>query len=844
MPVNNGVWKDTVIPVNFTVYAPDQLVSATASVGTRQASLTPTNGNIFSGKLSLSGLAGDTLTLLITAKDAQNNTGDTAVTFIYRPLNDPGVPLTVDSTVDSIAVKSVFPLEARCPGSTIAVYYASTYEDVLIATAQDSIPALDLVAFNGKRLALKVVATDNLGRTATKQLTAFIESSPYLTEYLTVNGNMRDFRYNKALVALKGSNLPVLVDGTSGQQSAPLLDTPAVGAYVTAEGAMISTYRKVYEWRNGQITFQTEGAALSVSGNYACWLKGIYEIVRRQRQTGAMDSFSVQSTGAYPGGAVIAENGLIAFTVGMTRQSSVYKYDSGQVKRISTNTENTSLLPLTDGHNIIYQAGDYNPSIYFFNGKTQLISWLAGSAGYADYQVNNGYTAFVREGQVQLRDTLGVFHQVSNFNTCPACANGGVIDLLNSKGELMMASLDSGRYFVDAGHQRRRITTMPARTGPYDILSRSFYDNGNWYILIGRTLFKVNLDTVAVNHITDLGKTMKPDSALSFTRQDFASHFSGAGELVNVKIATLPKHGALKLQSQALNASQPVAASLLDQLSYTPNSGYTGIDTIRWIASNGLNYTADTALILISITDSSTIAVPQPVVSGLFSNYCGGAGNQQVKIVNLPTAASGIQVTVTLDSTTILPVAADSTFSIHPDALSAGTHTIDVVFTQDTVKKRLSLSFKVTPAVTPALDVSVNVNPITTDTIPVVITATNVTGGGKQPLYTFAWDPQFSNQLQIEGTQNSVTLSAAAFELGANWVYARVRTSEQCYTSQTGIDSIKINKTNITAIVDADDPSQPVITYPNPFHEQISVNGLQSMKAYIISLYDIQGKLL
>lgn len=111
-------------------------------------------------------------------------------------------------------------------------------------------------------------------------------------------------------------------------------------------------------------------------------------------------------------------------------------------------------------------------------------------------------------------------------------------------------------------------------------------------------------------------------------------------------------------------------------------------------------------------------------------------------------------------------------------------------------------------------------------------------------MYTFAWDRNFINQLQLEGNSNSVTVDPAEFKLGDNVVYTRVRTSDQCYTSQTGIDSITINKTNITAVVDVDNPGQPVIIYPNPFREQISVNSLQATKTYILSLYDVQGKLL
>jgi hypothetical protein len=419
-----------------------------------------------------------------------------------------------------------------------------------------------------------------------------------------------------------------------------------------------------------------------------------------------------------------------------------------------------------------------------------------------------------------------------------------MIDLLNDKGDVMVSRGDSGRYLIRNNGQLTRITTMPAMTAfNQERLGNSLYDGTNWYVQIGSKIFKVNLDSVPVNHISDFEKTMKPDSVLRFSKVDFTSHFSGPGELITVKFTVLPKHGVFKSGNWAISPNTSFAASSLSELSYTPDSAYTGTDTIRWIASNGLEYTSDTGSVTINVKDS-VVVVPQPVVTGLSSSYCIAADSQQVKIANLPVAASGIMVAVVLDSTTVLPVKPDSTFTIRPAALTPGRHNLSVTFSYDTIQKRLPLSFNVTPAVTPSLDIMVNVNPITTDSIPVVITATNVTGGGKQPLYTFAWDRDFVHQLQVESNSNTVTVSPTEFELGDNVIYARVRTSDQCYVSQTGIDSITINKTNITAIVDIDNPGKPVVVYPNPFREQVSINGLQPSKTYIISLYDIQGKLL
>jgi len=742
VPSENSIVKDTSIRLIVAVYAPGPIATVTASAGGKQANLGPYDApNRYIGPLSLAGLPGDTLSLVLTATDSLGNTGDTAIRFIYRPLVDPAVSLTIDSLADSSVARPFLPLGARSAGSTIRVYSQDANNNgQLIFTAQDSIPVLDLSAYDGKRLKLKLVATDSIGRTTQAFLSAFVESSRFLTPVLNSHETIVDVRYGKALVADKATGYPVLVDLAGGQRSAPLINQSfSPRSYVTKNGAVLSWgTAAVYEWRNGQIVFQSRGEDLKVAGDYMVWIKSgpvkSDTIVRRNLVTGVRDSAALLN---YRGDIDLGPNGIAVYGIqNDTYQSNIFRYDNGKSNALSPSISiRYKEFPLTDGFDVVYSVSshyDGDRSVYYYNRKSntdvQLLN--VGKSPYTGYQLNNGYMAFVR-GQVALRDSTGNLRDVTKLPV------GAVeIDLLNEKGELMVATRDSGHFFVQSNGVQKKVGALPV-TDLWGRVSQSFYDNGVWYLLVGKTLFKVNVDG-----------------------------------------------------------------------------------------------------------NDSTVTVPQPVVTGLLSSYCAAADSQRVKIVNLPAAGSGIAVEVLLDSTRVLPVAADSTFTINPAVLSTGRHNIVVTFSYDTIQKRLPLSFMVTAAVTPSLDVMVNVNPITTDSIPVVITATNVTGGGKQPLYTFAWDRNFINQLQLEGGNNSVTVAAAEFELGDNVVYARVRTSDQCYTSQTGIDSITINKTNITAVVDVDNPSSPVVIYPNPFRDQIGVSGLLPAKVYILSLYDLQGKLL
>ena len=438
--------------------------------------------------------------------------------------------------------------------------------------------------------------------------------------------------------------------------------------------------------------------------------------------------------------------------------------------------------PATDGKNIIYSTsffGDTEAYLYFYNGQAQINVKLGdspvnGPSRGLVYQMNRRYSAFLRRKQLVLRYSLGGMREMTSFADCPACPETMIA--LNEQGDAIVSRTDSGMFLVRNNGQIKHITSTPLLSAFNGTgWAGASYDGSDFNLSIGNRLLKLNLDSVPPVDVSDFEKHIKPDSTLHFSPTDFTSHFSGPSTLTNVKFTQLPRHGVLRNANWAFPVNTALQTSSLQYLTYTPDSSYTGTDTIRWVPYNGIEYTTDTATIFIHVTDS-LVTVPQPVVTGLSSSYCAAADSQHVKIANLPAIGSGIAVEVLLDSTRVLAVAADSTFAINPGVLSTGRHNISVIFSYDTIQKRLPLSFMVMPAVTPSLDVMVNVNPITTDSVPVIITATNVTGGGKQPLYTFAWDRNFINQLQLESNNNSVTVDPAEFKLGANVVYARVRT--------------------------------------------------------------------
>lgn len=72
-PTQDTVWTDTLVKIGVTVYAPVQVTSVNAAIGTRQSALTSSGVGSFTGSISLAGLPGDTMLLKLTAQDVQQH---------------------------------------------------------------------------------------------------------------------------------------------------------------------------------------------------------------------------------------------------------------------------------------------------------------------------------------------------------------------------------------------------------------------------------------------------------------------------------------------------------------------------------------------------------------------------------------------------------------------------------------------------------------------------------------------------------------------------------------------------------------------------------------------------
>lgn len=243
------------------------------------------------------------------------------------------------------------------------------------------------------------------------------------------------------------------------------------------------------------------------------------------------------------------------------------------------------------------------------------------------------------------------------------------------------------------------------------------------------------------------------------------------------------------------------------------------------------------------ITADPVPVPPQPIITGLQPSYCGTAGLQKIKILNLPAASSGITVNAKLDGNA-LTIAADSTVSFTVSTLAAGNHALLFTYSNVSGTPTTTASFAITAAAVPDVNGMASVSVVTNLTVPVTITATNFAGGGKNPLYTFAWNNSFTNIIQAEGSSSTVTIQPASFVLGDNKVYVKMKTSESCYSAQTNIDSVTVRRDMSTGITDVDFPGQVITVYPNPVTAPVTISGLSSSKTYSLTITNLQGQVI
>jgi hypothetical protein len=863
----DSVFTVKVLCQNQTAYG---ITSVVATIGGRSTVLTSSGTSSYSGGVSLVGLTrGSTDTLTVEAKDAG---GDSAI--ISEPvINDAPPVVTLTSPVQGAVGRPTINIKANCASTaghcqlSVLIMNGTAYQSV--GTFTDSVTtAVDVSAYEGSwNLSVLVTGTDQYNVQTQQGVDFYVETSPYLTPLYSANNPIIDFSGNNVLVfnTLKTipPDSPRIVNYTTGAANAipytlglaytnPPVFLRSTGLVFQGAGPVVG-WQYVYDWTNGTLDTLAAGGNLQVSGSYASYGgNGGYPLYIENlstRTTQLIDQ-TVDFYGLDSSAVAYADNAN-----GARGYDSLFLYQNGASKLISEKGVDTLFTqPLTDGKNVVYAESASGTTIYRYDGKSGTNTLLANlgtgavDANLADfpyYRVSNGYTAYIQldansRYQAWVRDTAGNNTQVSSFNYSAyletMAPNGQLAFKVNTVG-----STGSGlRYIYDKTAGLTPVSSNYTGT-PY-------YQNGSWYLVIGNTLFGVNL-TISPDKADSFAVNVKEDSLYTFSVNDFASHYQTNGFLTSVVIWKLPANGTLKLGGVGVWTGEVIPRSSLATLVYTPALNFVGTDTARWSGSNGFTSSPDTALLVFNVDSLIQTLPPAPQISGLPPGYCSNLGvPQHFNVANMRAAGIGTTVAATINGQPVT-VAGNGAISIQPWTMQVGTYSVVVIFTNSVGADTATANFQIVQASTPIVTLSATPSVLTASTQQVVLTATDVSGGGTSPLYTFSTDYSFNSYiLQAASDSNAMTIAVSSLTADTTVIYVRMQTSDSCATRAVGVDSVVLMKpqdsTTTPPPADTIGASGSITAGPNPFTAELTVSGLDPTKSYVINLIGTLGQIM
>lgn len=465
------------------------IVRMTARVEDRSVNLSAGQGT-----LNLAGLAEGQKSLLIWAVTSAGDSGAVQVPFV---LNRAPV-LTVTAPVRGTVIRTgSVRIDADCTdqsGCTRVAVYATTFPDglgerTLLAEGTTSFHGdVSVAAYNGRRIALFVEATDALGGTSRTVLwPIYVENTAAWQEVASAGFRALDVDATRILyVDSVAGTERVMVRALAGGTPTELLQATAGDEVklgrLFAGGAIFSTRDRIYESRGGpaaQLAFTSYlGDLLRVDGDFAVWSAG-GTLWRRQLSTGTT---TVISTDMLTGNHDVAANGDVVFT---GSDFQVYRWRDGVTTHVSNGLR--GVWPRTDGSQVIWTA---DGAIYLWRGGTPewLTSVSPGPYPPLYYEVNGGWAAYVKpsaSGQGQV------------FSVAP---DGTVRQVSSSTGEARLDAVgpDGAVVYIQpfgALSPRRWLSEPPytARTdvGGYFPEEVRFIGDDP-YFFVGRSVFRVN----------------------------------------------------------------------------------------------------------------------------------------------------------------------------------------------------------------------------------------------------------------------------------------------------------------------------------------------------------------
>lgn len=505
-PAVDSVITDSV-RVTTTISSPYTLLSVVGEVGPAQATMVATAGTPgWSGTVDTSAVPTGPVTLTVYATDALAEVG--TATRTLRRDNPP--TLSVAMVPESVARPSLR-LKATCSDSDFypcASVTASVGGKVLatgtpvgtdIVLDQD----VSFAAYESQAIDVELTATDVAGLKTTKNVRAYVDSSPRLTLLEEVPGHIYDFDATRVLFRDDASGMMTIKERATGTMTAlgayPTVIYGATAA-LTADGAVWPGAH----WRSGVLeALSPSGIDFQANAKWAAWTTS-RTLYTRDLTTGVTSSRAHSSTPyEYEGPTVSvdeAANVAVVTLAWLAQQNitdTVFLFNWVPPQYLVTQlTTYRSRSPLVDGTNVVFarhlSTGQRAGIILYTNGGLTVLDPTILTAAEPsleavrrrDYRVAGGWTAYTKWASFKnynagTRAPDGTQALASPFNGVTAIAG------LNALGEVAV-DVGTARYLGRAG---AAAPTAPLAIGSAN--GEAVYRDGAWYVVMGRALFRV-----------------------------------------------------------------------------------------------------------------------------------------------------------------------------------------------------------------------------------------------------------------------------------------------------------------------------------------------------------------
>lgn len=638
-PAQYQLFGGSQIAVSATATSPFEVTGIVAKILSVQSPLSFTGTpNTFSGVISIDGIFQDTLMLTITATDAQGHTGSASVKFLYAP----PPRITILQPVSEAVADPTIPVNVKCEtadGSPCQLR-VGIGPNVLEGT-NELVGTLDLAYYgssslNGNFTRIEIKATDGKSQVAMAYRYIQVESSPYLKKVASVENKINDFDGVRILHVKSIDNIakPVIYDIASG--SSQIVPVPGnVWCYnyyevdssmatqtfefggpddnispknlrltpngITFEFATVTWSRGDLNTWDGSNFTRLPFQAIGVGGDYLLGIRSSIDSLFRYQ-------FSTNTTtylGNHAPLARLAPNGIVAF-----KKDGQLNIFNGSTLSILPSLAGPKMSTLaTDGILHAYTTVKTNPlSIAVWmnseDGETMIDDYRPELVGATEIMVSDGYIAYRKIGfsgirQIWVRDPAGVHHQITKFS------EESRLEALNSLGGVIF-TVGIKRFVADINGHYTQISEKAA--------GKTYWANGKWYLARGGTLFEIDT-TVDKHSLIGIEMSGLINTAQPFSKSQVIESYIGAGAMLKLKVTELPKNGVLVLNGTKRYSSFDMLREDISILEYVPNPGFTGKDSIKWQAFNGIYYTSTPAKVTFTVNMGVCSKPPKPTIT-------------------------------------------------------------------------------------------------------------------------------------------------------------------------------------------------------------------------------------